>query len=78
MRAVHIESIEKMTNSYFINVLRRVVALWGEINQLHFDRGTNFVGTADSIKTEVIIVEDKVVKTYLSGITGKYNSALVK
>ena len=67
-----------MTNSSFINVLRRVVALGGEINQLHSNRGTNFVDTADSIKTEVIIVEDKVVKTYLSGITGKYNSELVK
>ena len=65
-----------MTSSSFINALRRVVALRGEIKELRSDRGTNFIGAADSIKAEVINVEDKVVKTYLSRseITWKLNA----
>ena len=76
IRAVHIEIVEEMTSSSFINALRRVVALRGEIKELRSDRGTNFIGAADSIKAEVINVEDKVVKTYLSrsGITWKFNA----
>lgn len=63
---MHIEIIEEMTSSSFINALRRVVSLRGEIKELRSDRGTYFIGAADRIKAEVINVEDKVVKTYLS------------
>ena len=43
-RAVHIEVVEEMSTSSFINALRRLFALRGQAKQLHSDRGTNFIG----------------------------------
>lgn len=43
-RALHIEVVEEMTSSSFINAFRRFVALRGPVKQLRSDCGTNFVG----------------------------------
>ena len=43
-RAVHIEVVEEMSSSSFINALRRFFALRGPAKQLRSDCGTNFIG----------------------------------
>ena len=43
-RAVHIELLDDMTTDAFINALRALIALRGNVRQLHSDQGTNFVG----------------------------------
>lgn len=44
IRAVHIEVIEAMDTSSFINALRRFLAIRGPVKQIRSDCGTNFVG----------------------------------
>jgi hypothetical protein len=44
VRAIHIELIESMDTSSFINALRRFFAIRGPAIQLRSDNGTNFVG----------------------------------
>jgi hypothetical protein len=50
VRAVHIEIIEAMDTSSFLNALRRFLALRGPVSQFRSDCGTNFVGA----QTELI------------------------
>jgi hypothetical protein len=49
-RAVHIEVLESMSTSSFINAFRRLVALRGKVNIIRSDQGTNFVGAEKLIK----------------------------
>ncbi|VDI78657.1 Hypothetical predicted protein [Mytilus galloprovincialis] len=42
-RAIHIEVIEELSLSSFINALRRFIALRGSIKEIRSDRGANFV-----------------------------------
>ncbi|XP_056012635.1 uncharacterized protein LOC130052239 [Ostrea edulis] len=47
-RAIHIELVESMSSSSFINALRKFIALRGNVSLFRSDRGTNFIGaTAD-------------------------------
>nr|XP_054596974.1 uncharacterized protein LOC129163443 [Nothobranchius furzeri] len=48
-RAVHIEVVEEMSSSSFINALRRFFALRGPAKQLRSDCGTNFTGAHKEI-----------------------------
>lgn len=43
-RAVHLELLEEMSLSSFINALRRYTVIRGEVKLFRSDRGTNFVG----------------------------------
>jgi hypothetical protein len=54
IRAVHIEVIEEMTTSSFINAFRRFVSLRGPVKEVRSDRGTNFVGAAAELKVKWI------------------------
>ncbi|XP_013416153.1 uncharacterized protein LOC106177802 [Lingula anatina] len=49
-RAVHIEVIESMSASCFINALRRFFAIRGPAKMIRSDRGTNFVGAAKEME----------------------------
>ena len=49
-RAVHIEVLESMSTSSFINAYRRLVALRGKVSIIRSDQGTNFVGAEKLIK----------------------------
>ncbi|XP_077137327.1 uncharacterized protein LOC143800756 [Ranitomeya variabilis] len=49
IRAVHIEVIESLDTSSFINALRRFIAIRGPIKHIRSDRGTNFVGAAKEL-----------------------------
>ena len=75
IRAVHIELLEEMSSSCFINALRRFCALRGEVKMIRSDCGTNFVGSTTDLGANVIDVEAKPVKNYLveSGINWIFN-----
>ena len=49
-RAVHIEVLESMSTSSFVNAYRRFVALRGKADLIRSDRGTNFVGAEKLIQ----------------------------
>ncbi|XP_062571281.1 uncharacterized protein LOC134233331 [Saccostrea cucullata] len=53
-RAVHIEVIEDMSSSCFINALRRFIALRGPVKLFRSDRGTNFIGAVDDLHVNAI------------------------
>lgn len=52
VRAVHIEVIESMSASSFINALRRFFSLRGAPTQIRSDRGTNFVSACKELKMD--------------------------
>ena len=64
VRAIHIEVVEDMSSSAFINALRRFIAVRGKVKQFRSDRGTNFVGATDDLKINAINVEDETVKQF--------------
>ncbi|XP_052783279.1 uncharacterized protein LOC128219510 [Mya arenaria] len=74
-RAVHIEVIEDMSSSAFINALRRFLAIRGPVKEFRSDRETNFVGALEDIQAKGICVEAGPVKTHLqdSKIVWKFN-----
>ncbi|XP_062594609.1 uncharacterized protein LOC134256031 [Saccostrea cucullata] len=75
-RGVHIEVIEELSSSSFINALRRFVSLRGPVVEFRSDRGTNFVGATDDLKIDVINVEDGPAHSFLfnSGTVWKFNA----
>lgn len=48
--AVHIELIEVMATASFINAMRRLYAIRGEMREFMSDRGTNFFGATDALQ----------------------------
>jgi hypothetical protein len=64
-RAVHIEVVEELSSSSFINALRRFTSLRGPVKVFRSDRGTNFVGAAQLLNMNCINVEDDVIRSYL-------------
>ena len=71
---MHIEVIESLDTSSFINALRRFLAVRGPVKHIRSDRGTNFVGACKDLKIPSNI-ESTAVKTYLSdqGCTWTFN-----
>lgn len=51
-RAAHIEVVESLSSSSFINAMRRLIALRGPVLQFRSDRGTNFVGASNELSVE--------------------------
>ena len=64
-RAVHIEVVEEMTSSSFINAFRRFLAIRGPVKIIRSDRGTNFVGSIDDLQIDAIRVEEGPVRDFL-------------
>lgn len=64
-RAVHIELVDEMTSSAFINSLRRFVAMRGKVTEFYSDRGTNFVGSTDALNINAINIESPTLKKYM-------------
>ncbi|XP_067373333.1 uncharacterized protein [Channa argus] len=71
-RAVHIEVIESLSTSSFINALRRFVAIRGPVKLFQSDRGTNFVGACKELQ---FAAEDPELQSYFKdeGCTWKFN-----
>ncbi|XP_057696133.1 uncharacterized protein LOC130918451 [Corythoichthys intestinalis] len=65
VRAVHIEIIESLDTSSFINALRRFLAVRGPVKHIRSDRGTNFVGACKDLKIPSNI-DGTTLKNYLS------------
>jgi hypothetical protein len=74
-RAIHIEVIEEMSTSSFINALRRFSSLRGKVKEFRSDCGTNFVGSTDPLQINAINVEDDPTKGFLwdSGTIWRFN-----
>lgn len=64
-RAIHIEVLESMDSSSFINALRRFFSVRGPAKQIRSDCGTNFVGACKELQMESV-TSDKEVQRYLS------------
>lgn len=75
-RAVHIELIEEMSTSSFINALRRFYAIRGRVKEFYSDRGTNFVGAVHELDIPCVNVENPTVMEVLSdnGTIWKFNT----
>ena len=56
VRAVHIEIIEAMSTSSFINALRRFIAIRGPVQLIRSDCGTNFKGACRELK---VLLQDQ-------------------
>ena len=52
IRAVHIEVIEELSTSSFINAFRRFTSVRGPVKVVRSDRGTNFIGAESELKVE--------------------------
>ena len=65
IRAVHIEVVDEMSTSAFINALRRFIAIRGRVKEFRSDRGTNFVGATDFIGVDAIKVDNDQTKSFL-------------
>lgn len=63
-RAIHIEVVEELSSSSFINALRRFISIRGNVKQFRSDRGTNFIGAAEILKIDAIHVEGGPVKDF--------------
>ena len=64
-RAIHIEVIESLSSSSFIDAFRRFTAIRGEIKVIRSDQGTKFVGATDDLGIEAVKVQSKPLRTYL-------------
>ena len=65
-RAIHIEVIESMDASCFINTLRRFLTLRGPAVQLHSDCGTNLVGVRNELRSSLKEMDGRAIQSYLA------------
>lgn len=65
-RAIHLEVIEELSSSSFINALKRFMSIRGPVRQFRSDRGTNFVGAVNELNIDSISVDDPPVKNFLT------------
>ncbi|XP_063397214.1 uncharacterized protein LOC134681506 [Mytilus trossulus] len=75
-RGIHIEVLEEMSSSSFINAFRRFTSIRGQVKQIRSDCGTNFVGATNELKIDTIRVDDDNIKDclYKSGATWVFNA----
>lgn len=62
--AVHLEAIEVLSTSSFINALRRFTALRGQVIQFRSHRGTNFIGAVHELNIPSDLIEDPLSQKY--------------
>lgn len=66
IRATHIEIIESLDTSSFINALRRFLAIRGSVAQLRSDCGTNFVGARNELAVALKEMNTTDIEAYLN------------
>ncbi|XP_056017069.1 uncharacterized protein LOC125663253 [Ostrea edulis] len=64
-RAVHIEVVDSLSSSAFINAVRRFTSIRGKVKIFRSDRSTNFIGATDDLRVDTVCVEDDTLKKYL-------------
>lgn len=62
VRAVHIEVIEALDTSSFINAFRRFTSIRGPVKHIRSDRGTNFIGACKELLIPSNIINEQVNK----------------
>lgn len=74
IRAVHIEVIDSLDTSSFINAFRRFLAIRGPVKTIRSDRGTNFVSACKELKIPSNL-DNTALQTYLKeqGCTWTFN-----
>ncbi|XP_061170947.1 uncharacterized protein LOC133180435 [Saccostrea echinata] len=76
-RRIHIEVVEELSSSSFINAFKRFEAIRGKVTQIRSDQGTNFVGAINDLKIDStgLNLEDGKIKNFLyeCGTTWKFN-----
>jgi hypothetical protein len=65
IRAIHIELVESMETSSFINALLRFLAIRGPIIRLRCDNGANFVGAQNELNASLKEMDKEAVASYL-------------
>ncbi|XP_037503363.1 uncharacterized protein LOC119378234 [Rhipicephalus sanguineus] len=75
IRAVHIEVIESLDTTAFINALRRFLAIRGPVKLIRSDCGTNFVGACRELGINAKSLDSSDVGNFLSenGCTWAFN-----
>lgn len=75
IRAIHIEVLELMDTSLFINALRRFFSIRGAAKLLRSDCGTNFVSACRELQIDKRGCHDGKINTYLkdSGCEWHFN-----
>ena len=75
VRAIHIEVVDELSTSAFINALRRFVSIRGPVKEFRSDRGTNFVGATDPLGISAINVEQPEIQHYFhqNEVSWKFN-----
>ncbi|XP_021358095.1 uncharacterized protein LOC110453467 [Mizuhopecten yessoensis] len=64
-RGIHIEVVEELSSSSFINSLRRFISLRGPVREFRSDCGTNFVGATGELGMNTINIEDQDIGSFL-------------
>ncbi|XP_006811475.1 uncharacterized protein LOC102805097, partial [Saccoglossus kowalevskii] len=64
--AIHIEIINSMDTSAFINALRRFIAIRGPVKKLRCDQGTNFIGAKNELKAALEELDQHQVQRFLT------------
>nr|XP_023686101.1 uncharacterized protein LOC111853447 [Paramormyrops kingsleyae] len=74
-RAIHIEVMESMEASSFINALRRFLSIRGPVKQLRSDCGTNFLGACKELGIDSRQCDNQIIQDFLSdnGCTWVFN-----
>ena len=66
MRAIHLEVLDDMSTSAFLNGIRNVIAIRGPIRLLRSDRGTNFIGASRELKEGWRSIDQEQLKEKLA------------
>jgi hypothetical protein len=69
LRAVHIELVSDLSTDAFINAYRCFIAIRGNVQEVHCDRGSNFVGASNDLQNALHSIPDAEVQTAFA----KYN-----
>jgi hypothetical protein len=69
LRAVHIELVSDLSTDSFINALRCFIAVRGNVQEMHCDRGSNFVGGCKELHDALHSIQDSEVRAAFA----KYN-----
>ena len=64
-RAFHVETCLSLSTDSFILALRRFIAIRGPVVHIRCDRGTNFVGASNELKSEMEKIDCEQLRRFL-------------
>ena len=69
-QAVHIKITHSLDSDSFIQALRQVITLRGNIKVLHSDNGTNFIGCANELKKAFKEMDYDRIQSFMESLGG--------